>query len=68
MDNELEKSMIAYQKSINEFLKAVDRLLASIVESQEKTIIALKGILANIKEVSVNSQDLKEEGTGKGNL
>ena len=68
MDNELEKSMIAYQKSINEFLKAVDRLLASIVESQEKTIIALKKILDGIKEISVNPQDLKEEGTGKGDL
>ena len=54
MDNELEKSMIAYQESINEFLKVTNKFLASIVESQEKTIIALKGILDGIKKVSVN--------------
>ena len=68
MDNELKKSMITYQESINEFLKVANRLLASIVESQEKTIIALKGILDGIKKVSVNPQDLEEEGTGKGDL
>ena len=68
MDNELEKSMIAYQESINEFLKVANRFLASIVESQEKTIIALKKILDGIKEISVNPQDLEEEGTGKGDL